>query len=279
LPGSKRYLELSICALALGACSEKNIVAVDPYPCAEAGAVGCTPGLLDGLVGYWRLNDAAGSTIARDWSGWSNTGSLVGIDPATAWIAGGPAGGGTLAIDGTGYINVAPSASIDSIKAQLTVAAWFYLDGTIVTSATGISRQLGNGVDQHYHLSLSAQAQPRVFVTTKEMGQIVIFGPTAVPEQTWLHLAATYDGQWVLLYLNGAEIGRKALTGSLGSETNPVILSGNGNGAAHTVSEPIPGRLSEVMLYQRALGPDEIARLQSGALLPASDLHADGGAQ
>lgn len=286
MPGSSRRFRLAVGALTLAAaaCSGRNIVAVDPYPCAEAGAVGCTPGLLDKLIGWWRLNDPSGSATARDWSGWANTGTLMGIDPATAWSAGGPEGG-NLAVSGSGYINVPRSASIDSVTDQVTVAAWIYIDGTITEYATAISRQVGTGYGQHYHLSINAHLQPALFLELTMAGQVVIFGedrdgrPITVPEQTWVHIAATYDGSQARLYLNGAEIGSKAATGSFAAETNPLILAGNGNGAARAISEAVPGRLNEIMLYRRALGPDEIARLRSGALLPATDAGADASSQ
>ena len=72
----------------------------------------------------------------------------------------------------------------------------------------------------------------------------------------------------------------QAVTGSFAAETNPVILSGNGNPGntdSHTVSEFVPGQLDQVMLYRRALGADEIAQLAAGVQLPSGVLHPDGG--
>ena len=90
-----------------------------------------------------------------------------------------------------------------------------------------------------------------------------------VPQQTWVHIAGTYDGSQARLYVNGAEVNSQAITGPFAAETNPLILSGNGNGNGYAVSEFVPGQLDEIMLYRRALGADEIARLESGALLPS----------
>ena len=258
--------------MLLGAgCSARTLVVVDPFPCSGDGAAGCPPGLLDDLIGFWRLNDPSGSTAARDWSGWGNDGTLVGPDPATAWIADGPEGG-ALSVQGKGYLNVPRSSSIDSITTQVTVAAWMYLDGTIMDYATAISRQIGTGYDQHYHLSVNAQHQAILFITTPASGQVVIGSPMmGIPQQTWVHLAGTYDGSTMRLYVNGVEAANKPCSGPFATETNPVVLSGNSNVA--TVSESVPGRLDDVMLYRRALAPDEIARIKNGALLasPRSD--------
>jgi hypothetical protein len=260
-----RRLLAAVALLATG-CAGRTIVAVDPYPCADAGANGC-PGLLDDLVGYWHLDDAAGSTVARDRSGQGNDGVLTGLDPAMAWVPGGPAGG-ALSPQGKGYVNVAPSASIDSITNRVTVAAWIYLDGTINDYATAISRQMGTGWGQIYHLSVNADQKAGLFITNPQTF-VFIASPSTVPQQTWLHLAGTWDGNQARLYVDGAEVASAPISGPYADETNPVILSGNGNGPSKSVSENVPGRLDEVMLYRRALGPDEIAKLASGVLLPS----------
>ena len=187
--------------------------------------------------------------------------------------------GEALAPQGKGYVNVPPSASIDSITSEVTVAAWVYIDGTIADYATAISRQIGTGYNQHYHLSVNAQQAAFLFITTPAAGQVAIASPTTVPQQTWVHIAGTYDGSQSRLYVNGAEVASHATTGPFAAETNPVILSGNGNPPGNTVSELFPGRLDEVMLYRRALAPDEIARLQAGALLPSTGFHLDAGPQ
>ena len=269
---------LSALALVGAGCSGRTIVAVDPYPCPEGGATACTSGLLNDLIGYWRLNDAPGSATARDYSVWGNDGTLVDLDAATAWVVGGPEGG-ALSVQGNGYVNVPDSASIDSITSQVTVAAWIFLSAPVMadTYATAISRQIGTGYGQHFHLSVNDQQQAILFITTTTAGQQVIGGPPTFPQQTWVHLAGTYDGSQMRLYVNGAEVNSQAISGPFAAETNPVILSGNGNTGSHTVTEFVPGELDEVMLYRRALGADEIAQLEGGALLPAGAFHPDGG--
>jgi hypothetical protein len=259
-------------------CGSKNLVAVDPYPCADGDPTGCAPGLLDGLIGFWRLDDAPGSATARDWSGWRNDGTLVGIDPASAWVAAGPEGS-ALSVDARGYVNVPDSASIDSIVTQVTVAAWMYLDGTIADMdyATAISRQIGAGYGQHYHLSVNSKNQAILFVNPAS-GQTVFGGPPTFPQRTWVHLAGTYDGSTARLYVDGVEVNNMPASGTFAPETNPVILSGNGNTSARTVSELVPGRLADVMLYRRALSADEIVRIRNGALLASTGSPADGGA-
>ncbi len=270
---------LCLVFLAGAACSTKTVIAVDPFPCSDAGITGCGPGLLDDLVGYWKLNDPAGSTIAHDWSSRGNDGTLVGLDPAEVWIADPTApNGAALSVEGKGHVTVPASSSIDSITTQVTMVAWMYIDGTITDFATPISRQIGTGYGQLYHMGLSPTLDPVAFITPgAESNQLARYAPkVTAPQKEWFHLACTYDGSNVYLYLNGAQVDTGAISGAFAPETTPVILSGNGN--ANTINESIPGRLAEVMLYRRALSAAEIQRLYQGALL-VKPHHTDGGDQ
>jgi len=274
LPGSSRIVRWSLAALALvaGGCGTRTLLVVDPVSCPDGGGPGCATGLTDGLVGFWRLNDPSGSTRVRDSSPWGNDGTLTGLDAMTmmtAWVAGGPEGG-ALAPQGKGYINVPDSSSIDSITDQVTVAGWIYLDGALSNYATIISRQIGTGYGQHYHLSLTTTQNPGLYITTTTNGQLDIVASEVVPQQTWTHLAGTYDGTNSRLYLNGVLVNTGVISGPFASETDPVVVGGNANTASFTVSEQTPGQLDEVVLYRRALSADEIARIKGGALRSAT---------
>jgi hypothetical protein len=239
-----------------------------PDACApvEAGA-SCTPtGLLDNLVGYWRLDDGAGSTTAFDSSGRGNEGTLHNLDTTTAWIPGRAAG--ALAIAHAGWVQVAASPSINAITDHFTVSAWVDIGGPIDGWATALSRQIGTGVDQYYHLSLGMDGHPTLLVTTPD-GFATPAAPNVAPMGTWTHIAGTYDGAAARLYVNGVEAASKPLTGAVAADTTPVILGGNGNDASGVPTELFPGRIDELMLYARALGPSEIAALAAGALFPA----------
>ena len=279
-PVRSRPRALLCAALLAGvaACSPKTIVAVDPFPCPDGGnLMGCGAQLVDGIIGFWRLNDGSGS-VARDSSGWANDGTLTGLDPTTSWVADGPEGE-ALSVEAKGHVAVPDSASIDTVTDRITMAAWMYLDGTIASGdyATAISRQIGTGLGQHYHMGVNSNLQPVTFITTGAAGnQVVRFAPATVPMKTWFHIAVTYDGNTVLVYLNAVQVDSGAQTGTFVPETNPVILSGNTNN--DMVTESIPGRLADVMLYRRALSAAEIASIYKGTLL-AKPRHTDGGGQ
>jgi hypothetical protein len=258
-----------------GACTETLDAGHNrpPDPCARADArpSGCTPiGLLDNLVGYWRLDDGVGSAVAFDSSGRGNEGALHALDPSTAWVGG--RAEGALEIAHTGWVQVAPSPSIDAITDQATLSVWVDLEGAISAAdrwATALSRQTGTSSDQHYHISLFMDERPSLFLITVS-GYAIIRAADPAPRGVWTHLAGVYDGAMARLYVNGVEVASQALTGSFAADTTPVILGGNANDASGVPTELFPGRIDELMLYARALDANEIGQLAAGALFPAS---------
>ncbi|HET6146074.1 MAG TPA: LamG domain-containing protein [Polyangia bacterium] len=281
---------LALSTLAAGGCSSQRLVVVDPPAGVDGDAdlgmrdagvslqpdLGIQPGLLDGIVGYWRLDDGPSSS-ARDGSGRGNNGVLISLDRTTAWVPGWSGQG--LLTDGMGWVVVPPSASIDSITDSVTVAGWVYLDGVIDLWATMLSRQIGSTIEQHYHVSLNPERRPNVFMTTTTKTALLT-APDPVAPRTWVHLAVTYDGTTARLYVDGvaAPGAMMQITGSFAADTTPVILGGNANDANGVATELFPGRVDELMLYRRALTAEEIARLHAGELLPTANAGRDAGA-
>jgi hypothetical protein len=258
-----------------GACSGGTLDAGRNNPrdaCApDVGAPSCpTTGLLSGLVGHWRMDDGAGSTIAVDSSGRGNDGVLHGLDPATAWVGG--RSRGALQTAHAGWVEVPLSPSIDAIVDSITVSAWVYQESAITSPdnfGTAMSRQIGTGENQYYHLSLFYDEHPTLFITTG-VGYVAPGASNPVTQNTWVHIAGTYDGTTVRVYVNGAEVTNQPLTGTFAHDRTPVILGGNGNDASGIPTELFPGRIDELMLFSRALSGAEIAQLAAGAAFPAT---------
>ena len=52
-------------------------------------------------------------------------------------------------------------------------------------------------------------------------------GRTALTANTWAHLAATYDGATMRLYVNGVQVASRAQTGAIATSTNPLQIGGD----------------------------------------------------
>jgi hypothetical protein len=78
-------------------------------------------------------------------------------------------------------------------------------------------------------------------------------GPTAPALNTWTHMAATYDGSAVRLYVNGTQVASAPQTGPLAASTGALRLGGNSLWA-----EWFAGRLDDVRIYNTALSGTQI---------------------
>ncbi len=75
-----------------------------------------------------------------------------------------------------------------------------------------------------------------------------------LPLGRWVHLAATFDGQKIRLYMDGQDQGALERPGPVGRATGPLVL---GNYAVDHAAH-FTGRLDEVRLWKRVLTPEEI---------------------
>jgi len=70
---------------------------------------------------------------------------------------------------------------------------------------------------------------------------------------TWTHLAATYDGAFLRLYVNGTLAVERAASGVLATSSRPLRIGHNDVDGGVFL-----GRIDEVRVYARALGAQQI---------------------
>lgn len=70
----------------------------------------------------------------------------------------------------------------------------------------------------------------------------------------WHHVAGTYDGSWVRVYVDGEEVSRRRHSGVLIENDLPLVIGSNGL----TRNEIWAGGIDELKVYDRALTDEEI---------------------
>ena len=75
----------------------------------------------------------------------------------------------------------------------------------------------------------------------------------AVPVNRWSHLALTYDGATLRLYVNGRQASSRATTGTIRKTTDPLWIGGN-----HPYGEYFQGLIDQVRVYDRVLSPPDV---------------------
>ena len=225
-------------------------------PSNEVTAVVPT-GPLPGLVAAYGFDEGSGTTT-QDKSGNNNTGTVSN----TTW-AGASAGkfGNALSFNGTNaWVTVNSSSSL-ALTNGMTAEAW------VNPSALGnayrvviFREQPGNEVYSLYADQAGSQFPTgEVYVN----GYKDANGNAILPLNTWTHLAETYDGSSVRLYVNGTLVSTTAAAGSLVSSSSPLRIGGNS-----IWGEYFSGLIDEVRLYNRALSAGEIAQDMTTPISP-----------
>jgi hypothetical protein len=198
--------------------------------------------------------DAGSGTIATDSSGNGNPGELRN---GASWAAG--KSGTAASLDGVDdHVRVAASASLDAVSGQMTLAAWVYRAANQAGWRAVATRQFGTGWDDQYTLGFLDNGYRFGVHTTS--GYPMLAGGTA-PVGQWVHMAGTYDGSIVRLYVNGAQVASSAAAGNVVSDGKPLLVGAGQNDGTSAVQEAVAGRIDDLRLYKRALSAAEIQAL------------------
>ena len=212
-------------------------------------------GPIAGLVAAYGFNEGTGAT-SRDASGNNNTASL---NTAT-WTTQGKYGGG-LSFNGAAIVSVADAASLD-LTTGVTMEAWAF---PAVTGggeyATLLMKQNSSGALPTHVYALHGRAYvsdtgPRLPGLRINTGTSfpVVSGGSLLAANTWTHVAATWDGSVMRVYLNGIQVASRAAIGSLVNSSGQLSIGGH----RFLSSEYFNGILDEIRIYNRALSPSEI---------------------
>ena len=206
-------------------------------------ATATTLGSIAGLVAAYSFDEGAGTTVT-DLSGNGNTGTLS----STTWTNSGKYGNALL-FNGTSSrvtINDAPSLHL---TAAMTLEAW--VNPSAVRSAWEDVIYKAN--DNYYLEGTSSVSGLPGAGATVGSTDATILGTAALPVNTWTHLALTYDGTALRLYVNGVQVSTQAISGNLVTSTNPLQI-----GSDSLYGQYFTGMIDEVRIYNAALSQTQI---------------------
>lgn len=150
---------------------------------------------------------------------------------------------------------------MDLSGSQMTIATWVFFN----TLSSGIDQRIiskasGSAETDHYWMLGTTESSGHVVRARIKAGGstiTVIAGSGSLATGTWYHIAVTYDGSFVRLYLDGTNVGQSAKTGVLGTNSGVSVNIGRNPNASGYFS----GRIDEARIYSLALTAAEIAYL------------------
>lgn len=198
-------------------------------------------------VGYWRFDENTG-TAAYDRSGNGNNGTLTND---CSWTYG--KYGAAVDFGGTNdYVTVSDTTdSVLDIASEITLEAWInpdaYTDGGGGGGAFVVAK-VGT-----YYLELGTDKKPRVYFYGLS-SQGYHSANSNIPLNTWTHLAATYNGSEIRIYINGIlDRTISSITGSITTNNNALTVG------SHTSTYSFDGTIDHVLVYNYARTPAQIA--------------------
>jgi hypothetical protein len=200
-----------------------------------------TPG---GLVAAYGFNEGTGTAVA-DASGRGNNGSVSGA----TWTTSGRFGS-ALTFNGTSaWVSVPHNASLD-LTTGMTIEAWVY-----PTSVTGwrtvVMKEAPNSLAYTlYSVNGASRASGWAQVGSSDY---FVNATSNLAVNTWTHLAYTYDGTTLRLFVNGTQVAAAAGPAALAASTGVLRIGGNA-----VWGEYFAGRIDDVRIYNRALSAAEI---------------------
>ncbi|TKJ35783.1 MAG: hypothetical protein CEE38_14345 [Planctomycetes bacterium B3_Pla] len=202
------------------------------------------------LVGWWRFDEGSGTVVA-DSSAYGNDGTLNG-DPK--WIDGQV--GGALDFDGsTNFVEIPHSESL-AMTEQITIAAWTNMR----TDASGEMLIVSKGGWQaNTPYELSEEAGSVIYWQFFDDAGRDDCAPDSPPVDEWHHIAATYDGTVFKCYIDGELADEWGYVGTIPENELQVMI-----GRRSTGGRFFNGMIDEVMIYNQALGEDEVRKIMMG---------------
>jgi len=128
----------------------------------------------------------------------------------------GAAGKFNTSIGGTGYITT--NAGLPTLSSNFTVEVWWngdnYYSQNIIYSSSGYSL----GTDYNGGIYFRLNSNPALTIQTSQ---------GVLPNHQWTHIAVTYDGSYVRMYVNGIYRAGAAFTGTIANNSSNYYYIAN----------------------------------------------------
>ncbi len=198
------------------------------------------------LLGWWKLDEQSG-LVTSDSSENGNTGSVtLGDGDWTSGLI-----DGALFFDGEStQVAVTNSPSLNPTNG-ITIAAW--VDAGDWFNNTRILEK--GKSDNQYGLLINGAGQLEFLLAGVTSGTLSTSAPSA---NSWHHLAATYNGALMSLYIDGQLAAQQSASGPLATTSDPLAIGERPSGGPVFA---FYGVIDDVRIYGTALSASQVTQL------------------
>ncbi|REJ66626.1 MAG: LamG domain-containing protein [Planctomycetota bacterium] len=214
-------------------------------------------------IAWWRLDEAAGSTVATDAAGGTN-GQYVEADPGVAGID------GTAAhFDGIDdFIDV---GTIDIVGDKMTIFAWIKADSFSGVDTTIISKAIAHTEVDHYWSLGTTDVGGGAYLTGRiktEDGTYSVYDYSVLLPGVWYFVAIVRNNDDLRLYKNGVLVGQTTVSGNIAEQPLGTVFIGDRPPGSSR------GQYLRDLNAMRLAGSDDKRPLEGPVTLPLSDTDA-----
>ena len=233
------------------------------------------------LEGWWRFTEPDGDEVADA----SGKGRAALLDTNRVWRVTDAPGGGALWFDGVTNVTAAvvdyayalvPDFEELTLSNSFSVAAWIYPEAlpafAPILVRTGDTDEWNDG----FALFVGENGTLAAYVRGGDDTGEVVGGALVTNE--WNHVALTYSGTALRLYLNGVEIASRTFA-SRASADAPAPLA-VGTLVGRSLAQPFAGAIADVRIWSSALSASQVGdayrQFLGETMDPNGDLDGDG---
>ncbi len=223
------------------------------------------------LVAHWELDDGSGLTASDSAFEYDNIGDI--ITPGEPNWADGWVGTGSYMFYGDTHVEITTDANsvsgdpntpnLDNIKYGVTMAAWVRIDQD--NFVPGSEDDDGNVLFKRNSWYLRYYGnRMRMRVNNVEAADDTLRGSIDIRDGYWHHVAGVYDGQYMVVYVDGVEDTRQEAAGFVQPSAHFAAI-----GANVDLDDPAyrywKGNIDDARVYSYGLTADEIEELANDA--------------
>ncbi len=238
--------------------------------------------------GYWRFDDAVGSTTAADSSDNLFTGTLLGTTPPGFVADTGAVGGHAFSFNGgnlqrVGSIGAVSSFSFIQNTVKFTISANIKLTDNTATTVQAIAGNTATTCEKGFFFVWENRAgfgtkQLRIDISKGVCGTPVIDVESpinVITDNNWHRVSVVGDGTNIKFYVDGTAYTTVSATPTSGSGTTMGTSSSGDSSRVlsigvptySSVVAPFNGNLDDVRIYDEALTQNQVSQIPSHSFL------------